>query len=540
MASLCGLSTQLPGTLRYPKLPLSSSAETGNDRFPPSSPTREHSSDCVIHDEGGKSILAATNDRESTALVSDEPFRGPRGFHIPKNRLETALNASPGSVASYWQYTLYQGPGGEKDKVKLHYCKNKEATEAVAQLFVNESVIGFDIEWSVRAKSTDGIKKNVALIQIACEERIALFHIARYPDSLDVDDFVAPSLKQIMESPKVTKVGVAIKADCTRLKNFLGIHCQGLFELSYLHNLVNYCSGNIEKVDRKSVRLDTQVQEHLNLPLLKGDVQTSDWGRDLDFQQTQYAASDSYAGLQLFHVLEGKRRAFDPIPPRPAHAELNIAISLGDQLRRKQCVDRSDDEGSAIDAVSVFSSEVSIEELAREYFHVSLDNSARVEEEAITSSVVESNTLCGMDSDSGLSGTHIPTALAAEEAGKHLPCLPSSPELELANRFATSFSQYSTKRVAPQALRAYSLWHEQEMSIQNIASTLRQPPIQYRTVITYICDAIAVADLSHEPRKVLEFASVYSYQPFIKAHKDLFERARRQVWRERMIEAQSK
>lgn len=135
---------------------------------------------------------------------NDETFRSPLGFHIPEVKLRNALLAEPTSTASYWHYTLYQGPGGDKDKVKVHYCKNKENTEKIAQLFLDEKVIGFDIEWTPNSSATDGITKNVALIQIASEERVLLAHIARYPNAAtsekaqQIEDFVAPSLKEIM------------------------------------------------------------------------------------------------------------------------------------------------------------------------------------------------------------------------------------------------------------------------------------------------------------------------------------------------------
>lgn len=138
-------------------------------------------------------------------LASDvKAFRTPLGFHIPESKLRDAMLAEPTSTASYWHFTLYQGPGGDRDKVKVHYCKNKETTEKIAQLFLDKEVIGFDIEWHPSASAADGITKNVSLIQIASEERVLLAHIARYPDAAiseqeqRVEDFVAPSLKKIM------------------------------------------------------------------------------------------------------------------------------------------------------------------------------------------------------------------------------------------------------------------------------------------------------------------------------------------------------
>ena len=153
-------------------------------------------------DDNGRFCESALS--EGCPLSDDETFRTPLGFHIPKAKLRNAMLAEPTSTASYWQFTLYQGPGGDTDKVKVHYCKNKEATEKIAQLFLDEEVIGFDIEWKPNSSATDGITKNVALIQLASEKRVLLAHIARYPNAAisekeqKVEDFVAPSLKKIM------------------------------------------------------------------------------------------------------------------------------------------------------------------------------------------------------------------------------------------------------------------------------------------------------------------------------------------------------
>ena len=148
--------------------------------------------------------ISAPTHPEGCPPPDDGIFRTPLGFHIPAEKMRTAMLAEPLSSAAYWHYSLYQGPGGDKDKVKVHYCKNKEATEKAAQLFLDEGVLGFDIEWKSNSNSRDGITKNVALIQLASEERVLLAHIAQYPNAAisekqqQVEDFVAPSLKKIM------------------------------------------------------------------------------------------------------------------------------------------------------------------------------------------------------------------------------------------------------------------------------------------------------------------------------------------------------
>jgi hypothetical protein len=200
---------------------------------------------------------------------------GPLGYHIPEARMR--------SPSTYWLYTLYQGPRGEE--VKLHYCRSKETSERIARLFLDQEVVGFDLEWKPQASAKEGIRKNVASIQLASEERIALFHLARYGKGDTIDDFVAPSLRKVLESPAITKVGVAIKGDCTRLRRYLGIDSRGLLELSHLYKLVKFSAGDVTKINKSLVSLARQVEEHLRLPLCKGEVRSSDWSQELTYEQ---------------------------------------------------------------------------------------------------------------------------------------------------------------------------------------------------------------------------------------------------------------
>jgi len=224
----------------------------------------------------------------STLLGSSKNIScSPLGYRITDIVLEGALPPDEKVKPLHWEYTLYRSPLGAK--VKVHYCKTKADTERIARLFFDEEVLGFDIEWKPNATAKEGIKKNVALIQIASEKRIALFHIARFRGEDTVDELVTPSIKYIMQTNRITKVGVSIKADCTRLRRFMGIESQGLFELSHLYKLVKYSSGNASSVDKRLVRLAVQVEEHLGLPLWKGqDVRGSDWSAaELNYQQVQ-------------------------------------------------------------------------------------------------------------------------------------------------------------------------------------------------------------------------------------------------------------
>lgn len=212
--------------------------------------------------------------------------RSPLGYRIMDSVSERISRPELDQKPMHWDYTLYRGPLGER--VKVHYCKTKADTERISRLFFDEEVLGFDIEWKPQATAKEGIKKNIALIQIASEKRIALFHVARFRCQDTVEDLVPSTFKYIMQTPRITKVGVSIKADCTRLSRFMEIESRGIFELSHLYKLVKYSPSNASAVDKRLVKLATQVEEHLGLPLFKGqDVRASDWSADLTYQQVQ-------------------------------------------------------------------------------------------------------------------------------------------------------------------------------------------------------------------------------------------------------------
>jgi len=207
-------------------------------------------------------------------------------YNISTKLFKDAKAAKEGTPGSFWSYTMYRGPlvDGIEKRVKVHYCKTKFTTERACQYFLDEKVIGFDIEWEAHATADQGPRSNVSLIQIASPSRIGLFHISQFPVR---DAMVAPSFKKLMEDPGITKVGVAISNDATRLSKFLKIDCKGLFELSHLYRLVKYSRlGMPRMVNKKLVPLAKQTEECLGLPLFKGqDVRSSKWSKPLNMAQ---------------------------------------------------------------------------------------------------------------------------------------------------------------------------------------------------------------------------------------------------------------
>ncbi|KEQ91037.1 hypothetical protein AUEXF2481DRAFT_70311, partial [Aureobasidium subglaciale EXF-2481] len=220
--------------------------------------------------------------------------------------------ASKTSQAAFWRYSLYKSPSGEKPLV--HYCTKFEQAEQVAKYFAGQQIIGFDIEWEMGSSVAKGsIKDNVSLIQIACDDRIALFQVALFAGE-SKEDLMPPSLKIILESPDIFKAGVNIAGDFTRLRKCLGVEGQGIFELSHLYKLVKFSEKEPAKVNKSPLKLADQVQDVLFLPLSKGNVRTSAWSRRLSMEQVEYAATDAYAGFRLFQELDKARSSMTPTP----------------------------------------------------------------------------------------------------------------------------------------------------------------------------------------------------------------------------------
>ncbi|KAF3766570.1 hypothetical protein M406DRAFT_38281 [Cryphonectria parasitica EP155] len=236
----------------------------------------------------------------------------------------------PSVGTQFWSHKLYRGPNDQT--VRILYSRTKAESESIAQQFLGEKVVGFDMEWPWQSDSEKGtlpLQKRIGLIQIACEDKIALFHIGLHPGKTSTD-ILAPSLQKIIESPDITKTGVAIlNADFSRLRKWFGLSPRGAFELSHLHNLVVYGPTEPQSVTTRMRRLSLQVELHLGSPLHKGKVRTSNWSRQLNPQQIEYAAADAYAGFMLFHCMNAKRTSMDPMPPLPLHADIYQQLGYG-------------------------------------------------------------------------------------------------------------------------------------------------------------------------------------------------------------------
>jgi ribonuclease D len=245
-------------------------------------------------DSGPSDAAESTNDGE---------------FAWPLSYVLQVPEQEPGQTI-WWSHKLYRGPKNKSPEV--FYSKTRDDSEILAQKFLDKPLLGFDMEWP-RWKSPKRLQHQIGMIQVASEDMIALFHIGQHSGST-IDQVIAPSLRKIIESPNIIKIGRCIVgADFSRLIKFFGLKPQAAFEIAHLHKLVTSISRG---------GLADQVQHHFELPLSKDpNDRTCKWHLPLSQSQRDYAAADAYAGFMLYHCMNAKRLAMIPTPPLPPLAD---------------------------------------------------------------------------------------------------------------------------------------------------------------------------------------------------------------------------
>lgn len=504
-------------------------------------------------DSNDESVFSSDAD---PGISGQEETYTPLDFQIPADAMREAMLASPGTPASFWSHKLYRGPGDEK--VTVHYCRSKETGETVAKLFLDKPVLGFDIEWKPRANAAAGLKSNVSLIQLACEDRVGLFHIALHKGETP-EEVLPPTLRAIMASPDVVKTGVAILSDFSRVAKYLDTQARGVVELSHWHRLITYAEHDPKMVNKRLVSLAIQVETHLQLPLSKGDVRTSDWSKQLNHEQCSYAAADAYASYRLYEALEEKRMAMKPRPPRPQFAELKMPIKLTNRV----VVESSSDEDLA-DVVDK-SGEVEDLNLSSGGRSLAMDENITDEEllaiesaaqEDVTSDIVRYPELPPFDDYTESPSAQLvgrvrlanawattPTKVTAirklrkQKSTSILPSTEHSSLLAAATTWADSQTKPTSSSAQPHhregrkggttLLKCYYLWHHEGLNVDEVAKIVRNPALKKGTVATSIADAVGYGGCEmgnlRRLREVLDLVPMQAWGRFRKLRREVEE-----------------
>jgi hypothetical protein len=211
--------------------------------------------------------------------------------------------------------------------------------------------IGFDLEWKPNF-SPNHPEHPVAVVQIAYQTESYVIHVGRM--------LVLPDgLAQILENPRIIKVGVGIQNDARKLYRDLQVSLTSCVDLSLFVKCVDHALF-AARIDRyaniplssptpsppvppdppppneyyhsesflgphfhrlfrgpylTSIGLAHLARVYGPLTLTKGNVRRSNWEAQLTQSQITYAALDGYAGyivyarlLSLFHLLDPSKR----------------------------------------------------------------------------------------------------------------------------------------------------------------------------------------------------------------------------------------
>jgi len=439
---------------------------------------------------------ANESDSEESGVVEVEEEHQPLSFQIPAAQFKSALISSPSSAGAYWRYNLYRSAEGKAVRIML--CRKAEQVAGVVAMFADEPVLGFDMEWESHARlGSDSIKDNVSLIQIACEDKIALFQIAAFRGST-VEELMPQPLRDLLESPNVIKAGVNIGGDFSRLRKCFDIQGQGIFELSHLYKIVKFSEKRPHLVNRMPFKLAEQVHDILFLPLAKGAVRVSAWSRMLSAEQVEYAATDAYAGYRLFDALEARRKLMKPKPPRPALYELQQPLILGNGrvamgkaglARMAKSAPRQKASGSVISKASKVDAGDMQTNTAG---HASMpDTEQQVE---------------GVESEAQENDADDDEAQQQDDATDERCVAADEWVIKVQEEWTQSSTSRGRKPATRSSLRAYHLWHHQSLSVSEVAKLLRQPPLKGVTVANYIFSAISSMRLPYEEDRLRDVA----------------------------------
>ncbi|KAI3623901.1 hypothetical protein CBS14141_003600 [Malassezia furfur] len=177
---------------------------------------------------------------------------------------------------------------------KLLYLRRAEEVDqllpaALQRCTTIARAIGFDLEWDIEPYAG-----KTSVIQVCVADTIFIIHLAAMRS-------LPESIVKMMADPTVLKVGVAVRNDAHKLRRDFGIVSAGLVELSML-------AKSIEPDRWQHRRLLISLQDlcnaYLDRRLRKDDIRISRWSRvPLSNKQLEYAASDVFVSLELFHRL---------------------------------------------------------------------------------------------------------------------------------------------------------------------------------------------------------------------------------------------
>ena len=171
---------------------------------------------------------------------------------------------------------------------RIHVIQTEsEAQKAVAYL-QSQAILGIDSE--TRPSFTKGHSHKVALLQISSDECCFLFR-------LNMTGLTQPII-ELLEDPKVIKVGLSLKDDFMMLHKRAPFNQQACIELQEYVRPFGIQDKSLQKI--YGILFSEKISKSQRLSNWEADVLTD--------AQKQYAATDAWACLNIYHLLEELKR----------------------------------------------------------------------------------------------------------------------------------------------------------------------------------------------------------------------------------------
>lgn len=214
------------------------------------------------------------------------------------------------------------GPGRAPNVVYLTHELHAEQVlpDALQRCGTVARAIGFDLEWSVVPYPS-----KAAVMQLGISNTIYVLHLAAMRR-------VPRCIVEMMADPSWLKVGVAIRNDAHKLRRDFQMVSKGLVELS---TMAKELDSNIWRHRRLLISLRDLCTTYLRRTLRKDAVRVSEWTHvPLSSLQLEYAASDAFVSLELFHQMvllayqRRMRHAMHEPPASLAHTPLESTLAM--------------------------------------------------------------------------------------------------------------------------------------------------------------------------------------------------------------------
>lgn len=171
---------------------------------------------------------------------------------------------------------------------RIHVIQSELEAQKAVNYLQSHPVLGIDSE--TRPSFTKGHSHKVALLQISSEECCFLFRLNMIG--------LTKSLIDLLENPAIIKVGLSLKDDFMMLHKRAPFNQQGFVELQDFVRPFGIQDKSLQKI--YGILFKEKISKSQRLSNWESDVLTD--------SQKQYAATDAWACLSIYNLLEELRR----------------------------------------------------------------------------------------------------------------------------------------------------------------------------------------------------------------------------------------